>query len=457
MKNKEIAPPSFFKKRARTFIPAAVAAIVWLFLKICLDNHFVNWDDFDYVLANPLIKDVSWDGLKEIFSTPVMGNYQPLTILGYAIEYSYVSYEPWLYHLNSLLLHIAVTLLVYWFTQALTRRWVVAAITALLFGLHPMHMESVAWVSGRKDELCALYYIASCLAFLYYTRSHSGRWRWYAITMLMFFCAVLSKPTAVMLPPVLLLIDYFDGRDWSKNIFVEKIPFFILSVIFGIISLKTQSAVGTVNIQGLHYSALERMALGGYAMVTYLWKAVFPAHLCCFYPYPSKINGALPLTFYIYPVVVAALLFIVFKYARRSKIIIFGLLFFAVNICFLLQFIPVGSAIYADRYTYIPYLGLFLIAGWFVAPYFENLQKPFSRPVVVITLCCVISLGYFSYERCRVWYNPLSLWTDELKKEPGVAAAYVSLGSVYYDLWQNATDPVEKQAMYDSAFYLMKT
>lgn len=139
---------------------AGIALLVFLFFQNCLHNLFTKWDDPGYVVNNPLVKNFSAAGIREIFSlgSSVMGNYHPLTILSYAIEYSRVDLDPWLYHFDSLFLHIADTLLVFWFIRLLSGRYTAAIITALLFGLHPMHVESVAWVAGRKDVLYAFFF-----------------------------------------------------------------------------------------------------------------------------------------------------------------------------------------------------------------------------------------------------------------------------------------------------------
>ncbi len=449
-------PALLYKQYAHLLVPAGIAVVTWLVLRVCLKNQFTNWDDIDYVLGNPLIKDTSPAGLSAIFSTPVMGNYHPLTILSYAIEYAISGYEPALYHFDSLVLHVAATLMVYWFVVALTGRRAAAAVTALLFGLHPMHVESVAWISGRKDELCAIFYFMACIGWLHYLRPGRGKKYWYAAVLALFVLALLSKPTSVALPLVLLLLDYFEGRARSRGMLIEKIPFFLISLVFGIIAVRAQYGIGAVNVGAVHFSAIERVALGSYALITYLWKAVVPAQLCCFYPYPEKVNGALPFLYYLYPLAVIAIVLILWKFARKNKAAVFGLLFFIINIVLLLQFIPVGNAILADRYSYIPYAGLFFIAGWFVSEYMARSKSPLANPVMVVSALYLLALGYNSMERCKVWYYPISLWTDELAKQPNVQEGYVNLGSIYYNLWANATDPAEKQATLDSAFYLMK-
>jgi len=209
--------------------------------------------------------------------------------------------------------------------------------------------------------------------------------------------------------------------------------------------------------RGEHYNIIDRIALGSYALITYLWKAVLPANLLCFYPYPTKSGGSLPVIFYVYPLIVAAIVFAMWKYARQNKVVVFGLLFFIVNIILLLQFIPVGEAIIADRYAYLPYLGLFLIAGGYISQWVDTkANKPSRYLVFGVAVLYVGCLGYYSHERCMVWYDSTSLWRDELEKEPERAPiAYDNLGFVYFDKWYNATDHFETKTYYDSALYLM--
>ena len=459
------APSSFgegwnnLKPSIQALVIAGIAAITWFFYQACLNNQFTNWDDPGYIKDNALIKDVSFEGIKHIFSTSIMGNYHPLTILTYGIEYSYVRLQPWLYHLDSLLFHLLVTVLVYWFVNLLTRRPVAAAVSALLFGLHPMHVESIAWIAGRKDVVYGTFYMAACIAYVYYVRATTGskKWRWYTGVILLFVCSLLSKPVAVSLPVTLFLIDYFEERKFNVSLFLEKLPHFIIAIAFGIRSVLDQKEFGSLGTQNVTYNFLERIALGTYALITYLWKAVVPVGLSNFYPYPEKLTGTISIAYYIYPIAVLAIIFIIWKFARKNKIIVFGALFFLVNIALLLQFIPVGGAILADRYTYIPYLGLFFMAGWYVSALFEAGGKKELRYIALfVTLGYSLYLGYLSNERCKVWYDTTTLWKDEIEKEPVRAPnAYNNLGFNYINKFNDAMDPNEKKIYYDSAFMLL--
>ena len=449
---------------------AAVLIATVAFLFPSLQNQFTNWDDPGYVLNQPIIKDLSEGGLGRIFRTSVMGNYHPLTMLTYAFDYSSANLEPFHYHLQSLLFHLGTTLLVYVFVLMLTKRPVAAVITALLFGIHPMHVESVAWIAGRKDVVYGFFYMAACVAYLRYHKKTAGnRILWYAGVLLLFVCSLLAKPVAVILPVTLLLIDLFQGRfaylteGTGENrtvlfrTLIEKIPFFVISLGFGIRSVMYQKQFGALNTQGEKFNFFERIGLGGYALVSYLWKAVVPVKLLCFYPYPLKEHGALEAVYYIYPVIAAVLLFAVFWFFRKNKGVVFGTLFFLTNIALLLQFIPVGGAIIADRYSYIPYLGLFFVLGWVVSSLFEpSGSKQAGRLALGAVVIWALAIGVMANARCKVWYDAMSLWRDEIEVEPVRAPnAYNNLGFQYYNKFNASVDPNERKLYYDSSYLLL--
>ena len=447
----------FLHKYAQQLIVAGIALVTFLFLKSCLADQFTNWDDLGYVTTNPLIKDISSEGIKNIFSVdhPVMGNYHPLTILIYAIEYSYKGLQPWIFHFDSLMLHILVTIAVYYFVKVLTGRTVAAAIASLLFGLHPMHIESVAWVAGRKDVLYGLFYILTCTTYIFYIRAAgSKKMVWYITGIILFALSLLCKSVAVTLPVTLFLFDYYESRKPAIGLILEKLPHFGLSLLFGVLSVFAQKNIGALGTLDVSFNPLERMALGCYALCTYLWKSVVPIGLSNFYPYPGKDGGSLPGSFYMYPLLIIGLVYIVWKYARKNKIVVLGSLFFIINIILLLQFIPVGGAIMSDRYGYIPYLGLFLMLGWFVSGYFEGKEKSSTGNVVLgITLAYCAVLGFMSNERCKDWYDSISIWKDDAAKHPDSPIAYFYLGQHYSGLYEAATDPADKKIKADSTLY----
>lgn len=448
--------PGFAGKYTDVVIAGGIALVTFLFLQVCLGLKLTNWDDLGYVISNPLIKDRSDDAIKNIFSTahPVMGNYHPITILFYWWEYGKVGLEPYLYHLDSVLCHLAVTVAVYGFVKVLTRRTVAAAVAALLFGLHPMHIESVAWVAGRKDLIYGFFFVVAMTTYLYYVRNESKKPLWYGATLVLFALSLLSKSVGVTFPVVLLLIDYYEKRPLNFKLILEKIPFFALSLLFGILSINAQKDIGALTTESVEFSGIERFALGFYALLTYIWKAVVPAGLTNFYSYPLKEHGSLPVMYYLCSVAIAALGFVIWKYGRKNRMVILAAGFFVVNLLLLLQFIPVGGTIFSDRYSYIPYLGLFLMAGWFVSNYFEKQEttgtgKMLLGGVVVYALV----LGVVSNARAKDWYDSVTLWKDNIEKRPESPVGYFYLGQEYYSRFESATNPQEQKSNGDSAFY----
>ena len=244
----------FISRYYEWLVVAGISVLTYLFYKEILNNQLTNWDDLGYIITNPLIKDPSMEGLRKIFSidNPVMGNYHPLTIMLYWIEYSHYGLDPWIYHFDSLICQILVTIAVYLFVRILTKRPIAAAVAALLFGLHPMHVETVAWAAGRKDMIYGLFYILSLMCYVYYLRSAAKNKKilWYSATIILFALSLLAKSVGVTLPITFFLIDLLEGRTLftggdnrggiigdSKNgkfnytLFLEKIPHLGLAVL----------------------------------------------------------------------------------------------------------------------------------------------------------------------------------------------------------------------------------
>ncbi len=448
---------SLINKYANWFIIGGISLLTLIFFRTCLDNQFTNWDDLGYITMNALIKDQSAAWLSNIFSFahPVMGNYHPLTILLYAIEYRNFGLQPWYYHLDSLLLHILVTIAVYLFIKVLTGRNIAAAITALLFGLHPMHVESVAWAAGRKDVLYGLFFVLACIAYLFYIRYKGAKKTiWYMCVLLLFTCSLLAKSVAVSLPVTLLAIDYLERRKWSWRLLLEKLPHFGLALLFGILSVSAQKVTGAMDALDVSFNPLERLALGCYAFCTYLWKAVIPAGLSNYYPYPEKAADALPSVYYLFIIIVSVLAFMLWRYGRKNRTLVFGTGFFVINIFLLLQFIPVGSAIVSDRYGYIPYLGLFFIVGWYVSELFRQKEKVRTGTIVLaaILIYC-LGLGYRTSERCADWYNSITIWKDDVAKHPESPLGYSYLGQEYLAMYEKATNASDRNRFGDSSMY----
>ena len=403
-----------------------------------LKCQFTSWDDPLYILENYLVKNLSFENIKKIFSfdNAVALNYHPVTILSFAIDYHFSKLNPFQYHLVNIIFHLLNTFLVFIFILRLTDKKLFPAVfVSLIFGIHPMHVESVAWISERKDVLYAFFFLSSLLFYLKFNRTKKTKFL--VITFLLFILSVLSKAMAVVLPIIMLLIDYFQDRKITMKIIAEKIPFFLVSVFGGIIAINIQlkSAIASYET----FSLLHRISFGFYGFFTYLIKMFVPVHLSSFYPYPLEGSHiAYPVSFYI-PVFSGILLFILlavlfFFKQKKMKPLFFGMGFYFVTILFVLQFISVGQAIMAERYTYISYIGLFFPIGILLNEYAE--QKSLIKFRIYFTITIVASVfSYLTFERTKVWKNTGTLWSNVIDQYPyppwTIELAYIGRGKYY--------------------------
>jgi tetratricopeptide (TPR) repeat protein len=411
-----------------------------------LHNGFA-WDDDGYIQNDPLIYSLN---LKDIFSTFKLGNYHPLTMLMLAIEYHFFGFQATGYHIVNLLIHLANTVLVFYFVSGLTpgpspkergENRQVALIAALLFGVHPIHVESVAWISELKDLLYAGFFLGSCICYRKYI--NNGRRKFYIYSLILFLCSLLSKGMATSLPLVLLLIDYLKGRNLNKTLWFEKIPFFALSIIFGIVAVLAQHSYGSIQDTTL-FTFPQRIVFACYGFITYLLKLILPLNLTAYYSYPIKNGGQIPAWYYLYLLLFLALLFsiwrLVFSVGAKRKIklqtsnfkpqtLLFGLGFFFATIFLVLQLLPVGNTIMADRYAYIPSVGIFYLLALGLTPgpsAKERGVRALLRPSLLVAFVVFFSIK--TYSRCSVWKNDLALWGDIVSQDQNIPIAWYNLG-----------------------------
>jgi protein O-mannosyl-transferase len=402
-----------------------VAAIAYI---PSLNNDFVNWDDIIYVMNNDMIKSISLENFARIWSTFWMGNYHPVTILSFAFDYQLFQMTSHGYHYHNLLLHLGNTVLVYFFCNHLfAKNITVASIVALLFAIHPMHVESVAWISERKDLLYTFYYLLALISYVYYCRNK--KILYFLLALVFFIFSLLSKAQAVTLPLILLLIDYYLSRKITLARIAEKVPFFLLALACGIVAIYAQKADNSINAVGL--KGLSSLFFGFYGIWFYLIKFVFPVYLNCLYEYPLTGSGNIPFYIYLSPVIVILLVGILFITWKKNPYITFGLLFFLFGIFPVLQFLPVGQAVVAERYSYIPYIGLLIITAFG----FEMLRKTLkaNRQRLLTSFGFIVIFLFFilTWGRAAVWKDSVSLWTDVMEKNPRSVTAYVNRGYIY--------------------------
>lgn len=430
---KSATAPLTQKNRSWIFIAIIVLATFFVYAS-SLNNQWTNWDDESYVLKNNLVTQFNLTG---ILKEQVMGNYHPVTMLVLAIEYSWFKDDAGSYHTVSMLLHLLNALLLFYFLLRLAKSGIAAFLASLLFAIHPLHVESVSWVSAQKDLLYTCFFFSALLAYLAY-RNESGRKKilWYPLILILFMLSLLSKAQAVTLPVILLLIDWYRGEKLTRRIVIEKVPLFLLAVAFGIMAIQAQKASDAIQDIAL-YSFPERLMFSAYALVGYLVRLVFPLNLSAYYPYPEAQHNSYHWLVYTAPVIVVLLAFLVYRLRTLYPFVIFGVLFFLVNILLVLQLLPVGGAVMADRYTYLSFTGLFFVLAVMAGRIWES-QSPstatFRIPVMIAGTAWLIFIAYQSQARTRLWLNSETLWTDVLSKYQRVPIAYNDLGSYYQEL-----------------------
>ena len=431
---------TYFNKSNLFLWIGPVLLITYFSLSPALKNGFSNWDDNAYVFQNTHLSKPLPEAAKYFFEPhSFIGNYIPLTMMVYTLEYHAAKLKPEFYHAVNIFIHLANVVLVFLFIYLLSHKKIrVAALVALLFGIHPMHVESVAWIAELKDVLYSFFFLAGLICYYSYSKKKYGdsnsetnvktedasslkkkKFSYlFILTFILFVLSLLSKPAAVIFPAVLVLLDFYMYRKFDKKLWIEKLPFFLLSFIFGIIAFNSQLADNLVHD---YYSVAQRLFFASHSFLTYLVKLFLPLHLSIFYPYPLPVNGQLPFLFYLSPFIVLLLMYVIYRTLNYSRLVAFGFLFFFANTVLVLQFISVGEAIMAERYTYLSYIGIFFVLGMYFEKFLDDRKQKESirNPIAILIITCVlICCSYLTYARCKIWKNDDSIATDLLSKFP---------------------------------------
>ena len=390
-----------------------------------LDAGFVNWDDEDYVVNNSDIR--SFDNFREIISRPVQGNYHPVTMLSLALNYKISGLDASSYHILNVILHIINSLLVFFFILRLSQRkfWL-AFIVSLLFALHPLHVESVAWISERKDLLYSCFFLAGLIFYLNYL--DQNKVRYLLPVFLLFILAVLSKPAAVIFPIVLLAVDFYKGRLGLLKTYLEKVPFILISIFIGLITMRAQADAGAT-VFAEQFVLAERLLFAGYGIMMYIQKAFWPLSLCAFYPFPD-ISSGFPALYWFSLLIVFVLAMIFIKTRKNHPLLSFSILFYFLNLSLVLQLIPVGNAVIADRYAYLPIIGVFIFPAYFFQKWVERNHNKVSLLMFLIISLSAIAMMILTFRQASTWKDGKSLWDQAIKVSPS-SRAYVNRGLLY--------------------------
>jgi tetratricopeptide (TPR) repeat protein len=410
MPNKINISPRKQKLIVYIFLIVVTLAVFWQVNQY----SFVNIDDVIYVTENIHIQSgITLNGLCWAFNTTDAEFWHPLTWISLMFDYQLYGLDAGGYHLTNLILHILSTLLLFRLFNRMTGMVWRSAFVAALFALHPLHVESVAWIAERKDVLSAFLFMLTLCIYVYYTEKPViGR---YLLVLFFFVLALMSKPMVVTLPVIMILLDYWPlGRFESKedNLITwqlkEKAPFFVLSVVFSIITLYAQYKP---SVKRFPFLLGPRIGNALFSFGTYLKKIFWPLDLVVFYPFSYQLT--------IWQVLGASLLIIVISVAvivmaKRFPHLFVGWLWYGITLLPVIGIIQIGSQAMADRYTYLPLIGIGIILAWGMPLLFQHecIRKKILFPAGIAVL---IILSVLTWQQCGYWKNSITLFSHALQ------------------------------------------
>lgn len=399
-----------------------LAAAILSVFSPCLTAGFLNWDDPKHLVHNPFLPLHGWSDVGALFSSPAgyIRIYIPLTLLSFGAERAVWGLDPFVFHLNNILLHIATASLV----MALARRLGLSAkgslLAALIFALHPMRVESVAWVTERKDVLFGAFYMGALV--LYWDYLCSSRGRLYIASLACAIASVLAKPTAFSLPLVFFLLDHMAGRKWTTRRWMEKVPFILTLWPVAMITVLMHVRPASSDLVGAFLT-------WSYCATFYVIKFFFPAGMATIYAVPRPLGLERPE--YFWAVVLLVGITGTVWLLRRRRWVVFAFLFYLVSIFSVLQTELYRGAIgiVNDRFMYIPCVGFALLSGrvWDrLLPKDPSGAAGNARTGWILAGIIVAALSMTTFNRCFVWHDNLVFWNDVLRGDPDNTFALIN-------------------------------
>jgi len=379
-----------------------------------------SWDDH-WVVMNVYTKaGLTAANLWRILSEFYNGQYAPINEIYYTILYHFFGYQPMAFHLGSLLIHMINIYLVFrFFSLLLVNARIMnkldgertALITCFIFAVHPLMIESVAWISASKILLYALFYLTGLIAYIKFLNGFEKKYL--VFTFIAFLLSYLGKEQAVTFPLSLILIDFlFFKKKIPRCLWIQKIIFLLVSIVFGYITISSQSSYG----QGLlsdnaQYPLYQRLAFCFYSIFEYLAKCLLPVKLSYVYPFPNRIGEPLPAGLLLYPVILFTVIAALWRYLKYRWFLL-GVVFFLTHLITVVHIIPIARfVIVADRYVYLASPGLFFLIAYIL----HYLSRRFNRhrnTISIILVFYLLSLSGYSYKRIKIWHD-----SNSLKKE----------------------------------------
>jgi tetratricopeptide (TPR) repeat protein len=392
-------------------------------------NGFVNFDDETYVTQNRHVSEgLSWQGVKWAFTEFYACNWHPLTWISHMLDVQIFGMQAKWHHLVSLAFHILNILLLFGILRCTTRRVWASAFVAALFAMHPLHVESVAWIAERKDVLSTFFWLGAIWVYWYYGKR--PRWGRYAGVAVLFALGLMSKPMVVTLPLILLLLDYWPLERYGKNagksslsgLIVEKLPLVGMSLVSAIVTVWAQrGAISTLDTVSLSMRLANAIVSYG----RYVWEMVWPAKLAVLYPYPRHPQYAeAAVVLVLLVAATAASLY----FGRRMKFLVVGWFWYLATLVPVIGLIQVGEQSHADRYTYLPLVGLFVIVAWAAAEMVK--RKPVLRfGAIVVATAILMVAGIMTFRQAGYWKDSISLFERAIAVTTDNHLAMTNLGN----------------------------
>ncbi len=429
---------TFTSPEKRTFVLSLLLVLLALGLyNPATHFQFINYDDNHYVSENPHVQaGLTWETLKWAFTSFEQANWHPATWISHTLDCELFQLNPAGHHLSSIVIHSINIVLLFLLLVHSTRRTMLSFLVAALFALHPLNVESVVWIAERKNVLSTMFFLLMLGAYGWYALKPG--WKRYLAVAGLLACGLASKPMLVTAPFVLLLVDYWPlGRvlGWTTpcahlavkqrsplKLFLEKVPLLFLSVASSVITLRAQRASGAVG--GAPFPLIGRVENAIYSYAMYLWKAVWPSDLALFYPYNG--NSLAMWKVACAGLALAAISVAILKQRSRGYLLA-GWLWFLGTLVPVIGVIQVGNQAMADRYAYIPLIGIFVMIVWAAADLASE-KKLGLIPPAIAAICALAALTATSYRQIGYWRNSADVWTHSLQVTPHNYVAEENLG-----------------------------
>jgi hypothetical protein len=407
---------------ARHWISLLVLLFVVMFTyRNVLKFEFLNWDDDQYLLANIRFQPGADKDLISFFKGFDVGNYHPLTMLSYAMDMA-SPLQPLPFHRTNLILHIINTLLVYILLRHIQLPHGFALTACACFALHPLRVETVAWISDRKDLLMTLFYLSSLTIFIRYVYSKSNTYL--VLSLILFSAACLSKATAVTLPLVCMLYTFYYHQYKKISEHILLLPYFIVAGITGIVAVLAQMQIAAIKT-GTAITTLWKPIMAIYNLAIYLAQHIVPIGLKTYYTYPTSIQDILlPIIIIVFAIVVISV-FVLLHLKNRNLSFLYAA--GVISLLPVLQIISVGDALRADRYTYLP------AAFWCAIPLalIQDFKELSLKNVYIVGMIYILFLVTITHQLLPSWKNSETLWKRSIREQPQWYNAYNNLGTYY--------------------------